>query len=85
MNRIPAEERVLQETQAACLVLFIHHVHCSHSTLFSGYLQTIIVLWDLGYQRLVRRHCTTCYLLFHWLLRAERQMIEPESKLMTEP
>lgn len=85
MNYIPVEEYLLHETQTACLVLFIHHVHCSHSALFSDYLLNTTVLWDLGYQQLVKRYCTTCYLLFQWLLRAERQMIEPELKLMTEP
>jgi hypothetical protein len=76
MDHISAEERLLQETQAACLALFIHHIRCSHLHLFSDYLLTIITLWDLGYKRLVRRHCTTCYILFRWLLRAEDQIIE---------
>lgn len=85
MNSVPAEEHLLHETQAACFVLFVYHIHRSHATLFSGYLLTITVLWDLGYKRLVKRHCPTCYLLFHWLLRAEGQFIEPEPKLMMEP
>jgi hypothetical protein len=71
-----SDEHLLLETQAACMTLLIHHISCSHSTMSSGYLTTLLILWEFGHQRLIRRQCVTCYLLCHWLLRAEGQEID---------
>jgi hypothetical protein len=77
MNEPSPQAGLLRETQAACLAILIQHIRSSHSQFFSGYLLNTITLWELGYQRLIRQYCTTCHILVHWLLRAERQTTEP--------
>lgn len=77
MNEPSLQASLLRETQAACLVILIQHIRSSHSPFFSGYLLNTMILWELGYQQLIRQYCTTCHIMVHWLLRAERQTTEP--------